>query len=234
VPDRKRGGGDREVGALEPELRRAPQLAGRGRGIVARNAREPDEAPRVGLAEVGGPGVVDLVDRLRQLTILQTETDAEDAVHHLGVDAIEILILEPEIRRGRVRAALVEADLEHLLDVFGEVALDPVEAESEAAEDTELLFFGVPLRSVVGLPYLRDPVTELRRRVLHPEIAGHPRHVDVAVGGDDAVAHGLTSLECKTVSVRTFTPWPAGRVAPPNSAGQGGRRMSGSPKGGFG
>jgi hypothetical protein len=162
---------------------------------VVRNARQADEAPGIGLAEVGGPAVVDLVDRLDQLAVLHAQADPEDPVHHLGVDAVEILVLQAQVRGRRVRAPLVEADVEHLLDVLRESALDLVEAEPEAAEDAELLFFGIPLRAVVGLPHLRDPVAEPGGRVLDPEIAGHPGHVDVAVGGDDAVAHGLTSLE---------------------------------------
>src|SRR5207245_9904157 len=128
----------------------------------------------------------------------------------------------------------VEANLEHLLDVLRESPLDSVEAEAESAEDTELLFLGIPARSVVGLPHLGHPIAEPGGRVLDPEVAGHPGHIDVAIRGDDAIAHGLTSLESETVSVRTFTPWPAGRVAPPNDTGQDDRRMCGSPQDGFG
>src|SRR5438876_2439727 len=205
MPDGKRGSGHGEVGALETEPRRTPELRRRRHRIVVRNAREPDEAPGIGLAEVGGPAVVDLVDRLDELAVLHAQADPEDSVHHLGVDAVEVLILQTQIRRGRVRAALIEADLEHLLDVLRESALDSVEAEAESAEDTQFLFLGIPARSVVGLPHLGHPIAEPGGGVLDPEVAGHPGHIDVAVGGDDAIAHGLTSLESETVSVRTFT-----------------------------
>src|SRR5207249_3451381 len=158
--------------------------------IVVRNAREPDEAPRVGLAEVGGPTIVDLVDRLDELAVLHAQADPEDPVHDLGVDAVEVLILQPQIRRGGVRTTFVEADVEHPLDVLRESALDAVEAEAEAAVNAELFSLGEPPRSGVGLSHLRHLIAALRGRVLDPEFTGHPGHVDVAVAGDDATAHG--------------------------------------------
>src|SRR2546425_9592024 len=101
MPDGKRGSGHGEVGALEPEPGRTPELLRRGHRIVVRNAREPDEAPGIRLAEIGGPAVVDLVDRLDELAVLHAQADPEDSVHHLGVDAVEVLILQTQIRRGR-------------------------------------------------------------------------------------------------------------------------------------
>src|SRR5262249_51255045 len=147
------------------ERRRAPKLFRRGGGVVTRNAREPDEAPRIALAEVGGPAVVDLVDRLDQLLVGKPQADAEDAVHDLGVDAVDLLVLEPEGGGGGMRPAFVEAGLEHPLDVLGKSALDAVEAEAEAAVHPELLVLGEPAGPVVGLPHLRRPVAELRRPV---------------------------------------------------------------------
>src|SRR5262245_11022537 len=194
VPDGVGCGRHGEVGALEAQTRGAPELARcRGR-LVAGDAREPDEAPGIALAEVGGPVVVDLVHGLDQLTILHAQPDPEDAVHHLGIDAVDLLVLQSQGRRRRMRPALVEAGLEHPFHVLGEVALHLVEAEPEPAEDPELLFLGEPARAVRCLAHLRNLIAQPRRRVLHPEIAGHPGHVDVAVGGDDAVAHRWTSL----------------------------------------
>jgi len=62
---------------------------------VAGNAREADEALGIALAEVGRPVVVDLVHRLDELAVLHAQADPEDAVHHLGVDAVDLLVLEP-------------------------------------------------------------------------------------------------------------------------------------------
>src|SRR6185503_1684131 len=99
----------------------------------------------------GGPGVVDLVHNLDQLRIRQAHADAEDAVHHLRVDTVDLLV--PAAQRGgrRVRAALVEAHLEHPLHVLGVAALYAVEAEAEAAEDAKLLALRVPARAVGAL-----------------------------------------------------------------------------------
>src|SRR5262245_38777245 len=96
-----------------------------------------------------------------------------------------------------MRPTLVEAGLEHPLHMLGEIALHLVEAEPQAAEDSELLFLREPARAVRSLAYLRNLIPHSRRRVLHPEIARHPGHIDVAIGGDDAVAHRLTSLKSK-------------------------------------
>src|SRR2546425_1739515 len=189
MPDGEHGGGHGEVSALEPEPRRAPELSRGRRGIMVGNAREADEAPWIALAEARRPVVVDLVHRLDQLAVLHAQADPQDPVHHLGVDPVEVLVLQAQVRRGRVRAALVEPDLEHLFHVLRESPLHAVEAEPEAAKDSELLFFGVPARTIRRLAHLRDLVPKPRGRVLDPEIAGHPGHVDVAVGGNDAIAH---------------------------------------------
>src|SRR5262249_60493840 len=136
------------------------------------------------------PAAVVLVARLYHLLVGKPQADAEDAVHALGVDAVDLLVLEPQGGGGGMRPAFVEAGLEHPLDVLGKSALDAVEAEAEAAVHPELLVLGEPAGPVVGLPHLRRPVAELRRPVLDPQVAGHPGHIDVAVGGDDLVAHG--------------------------------------------
>ena len=104
MPDGERGRGDGEIGALEAEPRRAPELARRCGRIVTGDAREPDEPPGIGLAEVGRPVVVDLVHGLDELAILQAQPDPENPVHHLGVDAVDLLVLQPQRRRGRVRS----------------------------------------------------------------------------------------------------------------------------------
>src|SRR2546425_12121722 len=90
---------------------------------MIRNARETDEAPWIALAEVRRPVVVDLVHRLDQLAVLHAQADPQDPIHHLGVDAVEVLVLQAQVRRGRVRATLVEPDLEHLFHVLREAAL---------------------------------------------------------------------------------------------------------------
>src|SRR5919201_3673635 len=91
-----------------------------------------------------------------------------------------------------MRAAFVEPDVEHFVDVFREAALHAVEAEPETAEHPEVLAFGEPVRAVGRLAHLRDLLAELRRPVLDPEVARHPGHVDVAVGGNDPVIHQAT------------------------------------------
>src|SRR5439155_27000376 len=92
---------------------------------------------------------------------------------------------------------LVKAGLEPSLPVLVEVTLQLVAAEPEAAEDPQLLFLGKPARAVRCLAHLGDLIPHPRRRVLDPEIARHPGHIDVAVGGADTVAHRLTWLGWK-------------------------------------
>src|SRR5262249_9749819 len=69
-----------------------------------------------------------------------------------------------------------------------------IEAEPETAEDPELLLLGEPARAVRRVANLRRLIAELRGRVLDPEVAGHPGHVDVAVSGDDPIAHRAPRL----------------------------------------
>src|SRR5439155_1340812 len=77
----------------------------------------------------------------------------------------------------------------------------------QPAEDAELFFFSVPAGPLRALAHLRGLVAPLGGGVLDPEIAGHPGHVDVTVGGDDLVFH-----RPDLASDRTCT---ASRRAPP-------------------
>ena len=103
------------------------------------DARQRGPAAGLGLAEVRRPLVVDLVDVVGQLLIFEEEADAQDAVHDLGVNAVDGHVLEAQLRGRGMGAALVEAGVEHGVHVQGAAALGAVEEEAEAAEHAELL-----------------------------------------------------------------------------------------------
>ena len=180
-----------EVHALQPQLGRSADLLGREKRVMVGDAGKRGPPAGLGLAEVGRPLVVDLVDVVGELLVLEEEADAQDAVDHLGVNAVDSHVPEAQLRCRGMGAVLVEAGVEHGVEVEGAAALGAVEEEAQPAEHAELLVLSAPLGAFVGLDDARDGVGKVRGGTLDPEVAGHPGHVDVRVAGDHAVVHVL-------------------------------------------
>ena len=106
---------------------RLTSLTAASMGALGMQAR-PGEALRVRLAEVGEPVVVDPDHLRRRLGIVHPRAGAEDAVEHLGLDAVAILVLEAQLRIAQAPdaalAVLVEAGGGHAVgavDLAGHV-----------------------------------------------------------------------------------------------------------------
>ena len=78
-------------------LGHALDLGDRRLDRVVRDRREPGEALRVRRAEVGEPLVVDAHDLDGRLGVVQAAGGAEDAVEHLGLHAVAVLVLHAQV-----------------------------------------------------------------------------------------------------------------------------------------
>src|SRR6266849_4748045 len=87
--------------------RAALDLADRGVGVVVGDAGEAGETLGMVAAEIGEPVVVDAQHRAGGLVVVEAAGGAEDAVQDLGLDAVAILLLEPQIGVGEAADALL-------------------------------------------------------------------------------------------------------------------------------
>ena len=112
----------RELEAAQAQLGHAMDLLHRGVDVAVRQAREPDLAIGVVAAEVGQPVVVDAEHLLGGLVVVQARGGAEDAEDDLGLDAVELHVLDAEMGVGRAAdallAVLVESRRGHLIDAI--------------------------------------------------------------------------------------------------------------------
>src|SRR5207244_11740218 len=90
-----------EGGTAQAGLSTVTYFVGRRARVVVRQAAEPEEAPGLGPIEVGDVVVVRAIHRRERLVVgdaavrEEPARDADDAVDHLGLDAVALLILAP-------------------------------------------------------------------------------------------------------------------------------------------
>ena len=173
---------------------------------VVGDRREPAEPLRVLAAEVGEPLVVDPHHLDGGLGIVHASGRAEHPVEHLGLHAVPVLVLDPEVGVGEAADALlavgVEAGLLHAIravDAARDV-LPPRRAHAVDASERGALLGG-PRGTAGPVRHVGHPVPHRRRRARGEQVGREPAEVDVAVRGDGLVSHR-----------RSLLPWPGGRV----------------------
>ena len=155
-----------------------------------------DLALRVVTAEIDEPVIVDAQHLVRRLAVVEPRGSPEDAVDDLGVDAVAIHVLDPQMRVGRAANVLLsvleEAELGHLVDAIvlaGDIGRT---ARTDAVFEPEIgAVFGDPLRTLRPVLDIGHAVLEIAARLRDEQIRRHPRHIEVAVGRYPAVLHVL-------------------------------------------
>ena len=145
-------------------------------------------------AEILQEIIVDAQHLVRGFAVVEPRGGAQDAVDDLGVDAVAVHVLDPQMRVAAAPdvalAVLVHAGLGHLVDP---VVL-PRDKGRAARPDTVLqpeigAVLGDPLRPLRPVLDIGHALLQLAARLGHEQVGRHPRHVEMAIGRDPAVLH---------------------------------------------
>jgi hypothetical protein len=148
----------------------------------------------VGGAEAGQPLVVDAHHLDGGFRILEAIAGAEDAVQHLGLNAVARLILQPQIGVGQTAnppaAVVVETGRRHAIGAVDLPRHVLAAGRAHPVHQPELAaLLRHPDRALGSVGDERHAVTHGRGGIRGEEIGRQPRQIDVAVGGDDLIVH---------------------------------------------
>jgi hypothetical protein len=151
-------------------------------------------------AELDEPVVVDLEHLVGGLGVIEPRGRAEDAVDHLGVDAVALHVERAELGVGGAADALlavfVEAGRGHHVDavVGARDVLRAGGADAVHQPEGRAVLAGPegPVRPVCDVGHA---ILHRRRGVAGEQIRRDPRQVDVAVGGNPVVGHVTLPFE---------------------------------------
>ena len=167
--------------------------------VVAGDVGEAGEALRMDGAEVRQPSVVDAHHLGRGRIVAEAHRGAENPVQHFGLHAVQVLILDPQVRlreaANAVGAVAVEALLGHAVRAVdlpwhvappgGAHAVLQAELGAVAAD---------PEAPLLRFRHIGHSVGDIGSRLAGEQVLRQPRQVDVAVGGNDVVVHLAVSL----------------------------------------
>ena len=160
-------------------------------------AGKPDESLGIAATEISCPPVVDAVDHAPGLGITKKFRPEGEAVDHLGIDAVQVLVLDPELRDGGVIDALgrilEEAGLGHPLVPGHHPRVCLLGAQD--SDQAQLILAGPPYQALLRIYDPGHLVLEVSRGVGYEDIVGHPGQVYVGICGDYAVFHLLSSSD---------------------------------------
>ena len=186
-----------ELDALHALLRDAADFPGGAFDIVVRQAGQPNHPVRVVAGEIVQEVVVDAQHLVGGFRVLHLGAGGQDAVDDLGVDAVAVHVLDPQMRIARPAQALfeivaVEAGLGHLVGAQL-LAGDMRRAGGADAAAQSVLGTGVvgpALHPVRILGDVGHQVLELLRRVRGEQVGRQPKHVEMTVCRDTLIAPG--------------------------------------------
>ena len=185
-----------QLHAAQAHLRHAVHLVDRGGDVAVRQAREADVPVRIRAAELHQPVVVDPEHLVGRLGVVEPRGRAEDAVDHLGVHAVAVEVLDAQVRIGHALDALlavvVEAGAGHDVHamVLARDVLGPRGAHA-VQEPERPAVLARPVGPVRTISHVRHARLERRGRARREEVGRHPRKIQVAIGGDPVVFHGV-------------------------------------------
>src|SRR5262249_41671200 len=172
----------RELEALQPHPRHASDLLHGGVDVSVGQAGQADLPVGIVPAEVLQPVVVDPEHLLGRLVVVQARGCAEDAEDDLGLHAVELHVLQAQVRIGRppdaLLAVLVEPDRGHLVDAIILAGHQLGAARADAADQTERrAVLASPVRTVGAIDDVRHALAHRRRSVGREQVVGNPGHV---------------------------------------------------------
>ena len=185
--------GDLEA-ARHPAPGDALDLADGRLRVVVRDAGEAGIAIGMGGAEIGEPFVVDAQHLAGRLVVLEPDRGTQDAVEHLGLHAVALLVLEPQFGIGRAADALLAVVIEpgrrhpvRAMDLAGDVL--PAARAHAVHQPERGTVLGDPLFAARPVGHVRHAVFVRRAGILDEEVGRQPDQIDMAVGRDDVVFH---------------------------------------------
>jgi hypothetical protein len=165
--------------------------------VAVGQARQPDVAIGIVAAEVGEPRVVDAQHLGGGLAVGELRGRGEDAVDDLGVDAVAVHLLDPQVRIARpanaLLAVLVEAGRGH--DVHPQLLARLVlrARRAHAAREAErCAVLGDPSRPVRPVGHIRHAVLQGGGRLGDEQGGGQPDQIEMAIRGDPVVGHSAS------------------------------------------
>ena len=207
----------RQLDALEAQLGHPMDLGHCGLDVAVRQAGQPDVAVGIVAAEVAHPGVVDAQHLVGGLAVVQLGRGGQDAVDHLGVDAVAIHLLDAQMRVARppdpLLAVLVQTGGRHHVDpelLAGDVLRARGAHAARQAEGGSVV--GDPSPPVRPVGDVGHPILQRPGRLRHEQVRGQPDEVEVTVRRDPVVAHARTP-PCSDAPATPIARRPAG--APP-------------------
>ena len=191
-----------ELHAAKAELRHAIDLLHGGVDVAVGQAGQTDVAVGIVAAEVLQPVVVDPEHLVGGLRVVEPRGGAEDAVDHLGLDAVAVHVLHAQGGIGgpadALLAVFVEPGRGHDVDPIVRAGDVLRSGRADAVHEAEGSAVAAgPVRTVRPVRDVRHPLLHRGRRVRGEEVGRNPGQVDVAVGRDSRVFHGAPhSLYC--------------------------------------
>ena len=162
--------------------------------VAIRKTGETDLAVGVIAAEILEEIVVDAQHLVRGFAVVEAGGRAEDSVDDLGVDAVTVHVLDPQMRVAATTdvplAVLVHAGLGHLVDPMVLTRNKGRAARPDTVLQSEIgAVLGDPLRPLRPVLDIGHALLEVAPRFGHEQVGRHPRHVEMAIGRDPAVLH---------------------------------------------
>src|SRR5499427_11044875 len=189
----------RQLHAADARAGHALDLLHRGVDVAVRETSEADVAVGIVADEVGEPVVVDAEHLAGRRVVAELGGGAEDAVEHLGLHAVPLHVLGAEhgIRRATdaLLAILVEPGIGHDVHTVvhaGDVLLAGGPHAVHEAERRAVL--AGPVRPVGTVGDVGHARLHGGGGVGREEIGGNPGEIDVTVGRDAGVVHGVILL----------------------------------------
>src|SRR6266481_2736806 len=168
--------------------------------VAIGQAGEADLAIGIVAAEVVHEVVVDAQHLVRRLAILHFSAGSKDAVNDLGIDAVAVELLDPQMRVAGAAVALfdevvVEAGFVHLVDaqlLAGDV-LGADRADPSGLAEIDAVIGHPALGAVRLIGDKRHLLLQGARRLRGEEIRRQPDHIEMTIGRDAPVLHSLSS-----------------------------------------
>ena len=190
----------RQLQAAQADFGRAMHLTYRIIDIAVGQTRQPDQTVGCVAAKILQPVVVNAKHFHGGFLIAQTRRRAEDAEDHLGIHAVHLGILDTQRRIGGAALAVFFVVIEKpgLVHAIHAVILSRHQLRAGRADPAHqavgISALRRPVRPVGPIRHVRHALLERGAGVRGKQIRRQPRQINMAVGRDAVVLHGVSSL----------------------------------------
>jgi len=161
---------------------------------MIRDVGEPAIAFRLVAAEIGETFIIDAQHFAGRRVIVEAAGGAENAVQHLRLDPVALLVLEPQVRIGQPPSLfllrVIEARRGHPVGAVDLARLIHPPGRAPAAIDPERgAVLRDPFAAARPFGHIGHAVLELGGGVGGEQVGRQPDQVDMAIGRNDVVFH---------------------------------------------